>query len=116
MGGPVMPGMLLRNPRVVIGATIVALLVLMGSLAPMLGTISPSEINPVLRNKKPGVERTIRADDGKETQFVHRFGTDSLGRDVYSRVVYGARVSLIIGVTVEVLNVAIGLDIVIIVC
>ena len=77
--------------------------------APLLGTIDPSEINPVFRNKKPGVERMIRADDGKEVAFVHRFGTDSLGRDVYSRVVYGARVSLIIGVTVAVLSVTVGL-------
>jgi peptide/nickel transport system permease protein len=108
---PGMARMLVRNPSVVIGATIVAFLALMGLLAPMLGTISPSEINPVFRNKKPGVERTIRADDGKETQFVHRFGTDSLGRDVYSRVVYGARVSLIIGVTVAALSVTVGLAI-----
>jgi peptide/nickel transport system permease protein len=105
---PGMARMLVRNPSVVIGATIVAFLALMGLLAPMLGTISPSEINPVFRNKKPGAERTIRADDGKEMQFVHRFGTDSLGRDVYSRVVYGARVSLIIGITVAVLSVAVG--------
>jgi peptide/nickel transport system permease protein len=108
---PGMARMLVRNPSVVIGATIVAFLALMGLLAPMLGTISPSEINPVFRNKKPGAERTIRADDGKEMQFVHRFGTDSLGRDVYSRVVYGARVSLIIGVTVAALSVAVGLAI-----
>ena len=102
---------LARNPSVVIGATIVAILALVGLFAPLLGTMDPAEINPVFRNKKPGVERTIRADDGKEVQFVHRFGTDSLGRDVYSRVVYGARVSLIIGVTVAVLSVAIGLTI-----
>jgi peptide/nickel transport system permease protein len=108
---PGMARMLVRNPSVVIGATIVAFLALMGLLAPMLGTISPSEINPVFRNKKPGAERTIRADDGKEMQFVHRFGTDSLGRDVYSRVVYGARVSLIIGVTVAAISVAVGLAI-----
>jgi len=101
----------LRNPSVLIGATIVAFLAIVGVVAPWLGTIDPAEINPVFRNKKPGVERTIRGDDGKETAFVHRFGTDSLGRDVYSRVVYGARVSLIIGVTVAVLSVAVGLTI-----
>jgi peptide/nickel transport system permease protein len=100
---------LLRNPSVVIGAAIVGFLALIGLFAPLLGTIDPSEINPAFRNKKPGMERTIRADDGKETAFVHRFGTDSLGRDVYSRVVYGARVSLIIGVTVAILAVTVGL-------
>src|SRR5439155_14558667 len=36
-------------------------------------------------------------------------GTDSLGRDVYSRVIYGSRVSLIIGITVALISVAIGL-------
>ncbi|MGE0851738.1 MAG: ABC transporter permease [Hyphomicrobiaceae bacterium] len=102
---------LVRNPSVVIGAAIVIFLALVGLLAPVLGTIDPAEINPVYRNKKPGVERTIRGEDGKESTFVHRFGTDSLGRDIYSRVAYGARVSLIIGVTVALLSVAIGLTI-----
>ncbi|HUC45142.1 MAG TPA: ABC transporter permease, partial [Hyphomicrobiaceae bacterium] len=101
----------MRNPSVIIGAAIVTFLALVGALAPMLGTISPSEINPVYRNKKPGAERTIRTEDGKEVPFVHRFGTDTLGRDVYSRVVYGARVSLVVGLTVAVLSVAIGLTI-----
>jgi peptide/nickel transport system permease protein len=100
---------LARSPRVVIGSLIVALLALVGLLAPALGTMNPSEINPAFRNKKPGAERVIRHDDGSATAFVHRFGTDSLGRDIYSRVLYGARVSLVIGVTVAVLAVAVGL-------
>jgi peptide/nickel transport system permease protein len=98
-----------RNPSVIIGALIVAILALLGALAPLLDTLPPSEINPVFRNKKPGAERVIRDSNGAEQKYVHRFGTDSLGRDVYSRVLYGARVSLIIGVTVAVISVAVGL-------
>ena len=80
-----------RNPSVIIGALIVAVLALLGALAPLLDTLPPSEINPVFRNKKPGAERVIRDSNGAEQKYVHRFGTDSLGRDVYSRVLYGAR-------------------------
>jgi peptide/nickel transport system permease protein len=101
--------MLSHNPSVVIGAAIVVFLIVVGVLAPVLGTIDPAEINPVFRNKKPGVERTVREADGRETTFVHRFGTDSLGRDIYSRTVYGARVSLVIGATVAAISVALGL-------
>jgi peptide/nickel transport system permease protein len=78
-------------------------------LAPWLGTKSPGEINPALRNKTPGYEQTIRNDDGSTRTFTYRMGTDSLGRDIYSRVMYGARVSLIIGGTVALLSIAIGL-------
>ena len=55
------------------------------------------------------MERTLRGEDGKSEQFVYRFGSDSLGRDIYSRVLYGARVSLLIGVTVATASVGIGL-------
>jgi peptide/nickel transport system permease protein len=99
----------LRNPSVIIGGAIVLIIALLSLAAPRLGTIDPAEINPAFRNKKPGAERTIRMDDGTQVKYEHRFGTDSLGRDVYSRVIYGGRVSLIIGVTVAVLSIAIGL-------
>jgi peptide/nickel transport system permease protein len=99
----------LRNPSVVIGGAIVLFMALIGLLAPLLGTIDPASISPATRNKTPGFERMIRANDGTETKYVYRMGTDSLGRDVYSRVIYGARVSLIIGVTVAALSIAVGL-------
>ena len=100
---------LAHNPVVAIGGTVLMLMTLLGLFAPWLGTIDPTAINPSTRNRLPGFERTIRADDGSTTVFKHRMGTDSLGRDVFSRVVYGARVSLLIAVSVASVAIAIGL-------
>lgn len=100
---------LFHHPGVIVGGLIITFMVLMGLLAPLLGTISPSEINPTARNRVPGAERTIRLDDGSQKTFTHWMGTDSLGRDVYSRVTYGARVSILVGVTVAAISVAVGL-------
>jgi peptide/nickel transport system permease protein len=102
-------GKLKRHPGVIVGALILLFMVLMAAAAPLLGTIAPSQINPTFRNRVPGMERTIRADDGTTSTFKHRMGTDSLGRDVYSRVVYGARVSLLVGIIVAAISVAVGL-------
>lgn len=100
---------LTRNPGVLIGGAIVLLMLLIAIFAPFLGTGDPTEINPALRNRLPGAERTIRLDDGTTRTSTWLMGTDTLGRDIYSRVIYGARVSLIIGATVAILSVAIGL-------
>ena len=100
---------LLRHPGVLIGAAVILVMVLMGLLAPFLGTMSPSEINPIFRNRLPGMVRTIRLDGGGQATFTHWMGTDSLGRDVYSRVVYGARISIMVGATVALISVTIGL-------
>ena len=100
---------LLRQTSVLIGGGVLLVILLIGILAPALGTIDPAGINPAFRNRVPGVERTIRQEDGSSTTFKHRMGTDSLGRDIYSRVMYGARVSLIIGVSVAAISLAIGL-------
>jgi peptide/nickel transport system permease protein len=100
---------LVRNPAVAIGGAVLLVMALLGLLAPFLGTIDPSGINPSSRNRVPGFERTIRADDGSTTTFKHRMGTDSLGRDVYSRVLYGARVSMMIAVCVASVSIFVGL-------
>lgn len=103
------PWRLPRNRSVWIGAAVFSLIVAIAVLAPYLGTTNPAAIDPAARNKRPGAERVIRHDDGRTTMTTYRMGTDSLGRDVYSRVIYGSRVSLIVGVAVALISVAIGL-------
>jgi peptide/nickel transport system permease protein len=102
---------LARNPSVVIGAAILVVIFLAGVFAPLLTPLDPAAINPVYRNKQPGFEQTIRNADGSRTAVTHWMGTDSLGRDVYSRVLYGARTSLVVGLAVAAISVAIGLAI-----
>ena len=99
----------LRNPNVIFGGVILLTMLVIAILAPFLGTVDPTRIDPASRNKKPGTEITYRLDDGTTAKRVAIMGTDSLGRDVYSRVLYGARVSLAVGVAVSVISVAIGM-------
>jgi len=98
-----------RNPGVVVGASILAIVFSIALAAPWLGTVDPAAINPAVRNKLPGYEEVVRNADGSESMLVHRMGTDTLGRDVYSRVAYGARASLLVGASVALIGVAIGL-------
>ncbi len=98
----------IRNPNVIIGGTILLIMIAIAALAPFLGTVDPTRIDPAARNKKPGTEITMRLDDGTTVKRVALFGTDSLGRDVYSRVIYGTRVSLAVGIAVAIIAVAIG--------
>ncbi len=99
----------LRNPSVIFGGSIALVMLTIAILAPFLGTRDPAEINPSARNQKPGYVATVRDDEGKRISVVYRLGSDSLGRDIYSRVIYGARVSLIVGITVAAIAVFIGL-------
>ena len=98
-----------RNRSVLFGGAILALVVLVAALAPVLGTTDPAQVEPVLRNKRPGAVTGTRNADGTQTERTHWMGTDSLGRDVYSRVLYGARVSLIVGISVALISTAVGL-------
>ncbi len=100
---------LIKSPSVLIGFVLVILIALMGLSAPLLTSSDPSAINPSNRNKVPGFEVTERDDEGNKINKVAHFGTDSLGRDVYARVVYGARVSLVVGLSVAIISVFIGL-------
>jgi peptide/nickel transport system permease protein len=85
---------LTSSPAVMISAGILLLLVVMALLAPWIAPYDPEFIDPSIRLLEPSSE--------------HKFGTDEFGRDVLSRVIYGARVSLLIGVSVTVVAALIG--------
>ncbi len=97
------------NQSVLAGAVILAVIFLIGLSAPFLGTRDPSEIDPISRNKRPGAVRILTGADGQQHSTTYWMGTDSLGRDIYSRVLYGARVSMLIGISVALISVATGL-------
>lgn len=90
-------GFLRRNPTIAIGGFLVLLMVCVAVFAPILWTRDPTALAPALRTREPSAQWW--------------FGTDMLGRDVYSRVLYGARVSLIVGFSVAILASLIGLTI-----
>lgn len=101
----------LSEPAIVLPGVILLVLVFVAIAAPWLGTIDPTLLDPTQRNKLPGFVGSLRLDDGSQVPFTFHMGTDNLGRDVYSRVVYGARISLIIGALVAFVSTVLGLAI-----
>src|SRR5260370_30504842 len=86
-----------RHPTIVVGSVLLLVMTAMAVFAPYLGTIDPQALAPIRRLKWPSA--------------AYWFGTDMLGRDVYSRTIYGARVSLIVGISVALFSTALGLAI-----
>ena len=99
------PGQQLRkrifgHRGIVIGGTIMGIIVLMAILAPLIAPFDPYEQILTARLKPP-----IWKDGGTWT---HPLGTDQIGRDYLSRVIYGAQISLMIGFLAAVLSGIIG--------
>jgi len=90
-------GFLRRNPTIAFGGGLVLAMICVAVFAPFLFTKDPTALAPALRTREPSA------------QFW--FGSDMLGRDVYSRVLYGTRVSLTVGFSVAILASLIGLTI-----
>ena len=86
---------LARNPLAVIGSIIVALLIVTALAAPLIASHDPIAQNLGQRLMPPGAE--------------HWMGTDELGRDIWSRVVYGARITLTIVLLVAMIAAPLGL-------
>ncbi|MDR7534036.1 MAG: ABC transporter permease [Armatimonadota bacterium] len=86
---------MIRRRRVIgLGAAILAAMVAVAVAAPWLAPYDPLELDPPARLQGPGAR--------------HRFGTDDFGRDVLSRVMFGARLSLLVGALVTALAICAG--------
>jgi peptide/nickel transport system permease protein len=86
-----------RYPTMVIGGVLLFLILFCAVAAPWLWTVDPTALAPAKRTRVPSAQ--------------YWFGTDALGRDIYSRVLYGSRVSLIVGFSVAILASAVGMAI-----
>ena len=83
-----------RNRLAVAGLVVIAIMVLAAVFAPLVTSYSPTDLGSASR-AKPSTD--------------HWFGTDVLGRDIFTRIVYGARVSLRIGILAVLIATSIGL-------
>lgn len=101
-------GTLRRNAGVMIGGGVLLVLAVVSLLAPWLGTIDPALIDPINRDLLPGSTAEVMTLGGETFQHTFWMGTDSYGRDIYSRVLYGGRVSLVVGIAVALLSLAFG--------
>jgi peptide/nickel transport system permease protein len=92
-----------------IGGLALVFLIFLAVAAPFLGTVDPTLFDPVSRDLRPGESGEITTLEGET--ITHRFlmGSDSFGRDIYSRVLYGTRVSLLVGICSALAALAFGI-------
>jgi len=83
-----------KHPTLILGLVLLVAIAVLALAAPWIATHNPTSINPLQRLKPPSAE--------------HYFGTDALGRDVFSRAVWGGRVSLVVAISVALLATALG--------
>ena len=90
------------------GVLVLGFMCLIALIAPLLGTVDPAAMDSNHINKAAGASGDFALLDGSTVAHTFWFGTDSFGRDLYSRVVYGARVSLWVGLSTALLSLALG--------
>ncbi len=84
-----------RNIMAIFGLTIVILLIIIAIFAPLIAPYDPN-----IR---------IKEDSSLEPGWTHLFGTDLLGRDIFSRIIYGSRISIVVGIAAVGISLIIGL-------
>jgi peptide/nickel transport system permease protein len=104
-----LPRRVFSNGAVRLGSALLCLMLLIAVAAPWLYTIDPNTMDPASAHLSPGTRAEFVTLGGDSFVRVFPLGTDSMGRDIWSRTAYGARVSLTVGVAVALASVALGL-------
>ncbi len=98
----------LQNGAVRFGVVILSVLIVLAVSAPLLSTVDPSWLDAINMNQKPMSKVDWTGPDNETAPRTLLMGTDSFGRDIYSRVLYGTRVSLLVGVIVALFALSLG--------
>jgi peptide/nickel transport system permease protein len=92
-----------------IGGAALLILIFLAVAAPLLGTVDPSLFDAASRDLRPGESGEITNLDGETVKHRFLMGSDSFGRDIYSRVLYGTRVSLLVGIASALVALSFGI-------
>jgi len=97
-----------RNSAFRFGTVVLGLLLAMALAAPLLDTVDPSAMDSANVNTDAGQRGAFALLDGSSVMHTFWMGTDNFGRDIYSRVIYGTRTSMLVAAFTAVVAIAIG--------
>ena len=99
---------LLAHGAVRFGMGVLALLLMVAVLAPWLGTVDPAAMDAAHINTAAGAVGEFSLLDGSSVAHTFWMGADNFGRDIYSRVLFGTRISLLVGLATALVALAVG--------
>jgi peptide/nickel transport system permease protein len=99
---------LLAHGAVRFGVGVLVVLLMVATLAPWLGTVDPAAMDSAHINTLAGTVGEFALLDGTTVAHTFWMGADNFGRDIYSRVLYGTRISLLVGVCTALVALAVG--------
>jgi peptide/nickel transport system permease protein len=97
-----------RNSAVRFGVAVLGLLLLLAVLAPVLGTVDPAAMDSAHINTAAGVRGEFAQLDGTVVAHTFWMGADNFGRDIFSRVLYGTRTSLLVAAFTAAVAIGVG--------
>jgi len=97
-----------RNSAVRLGVIVLSTLALLGILAPWIGTFDPTAMDPNFISVEAGTTGQVTLPDGAQIAHTFWMGSDSVGRDVWSRVLFGTRISMTVGLLTACVAIVLG--------